>query len=90
MWPGPGRSGRPRDTSRVGITDHASDLWSVLDGLGIERAALFGHSMGTQVCLEAWRAHPERTAGLGLGPSSMVGMTATLGRRDSSASAGVM
>lgn len=63
---GHGRSGRPRDGARVGIVDHARDLWSVLDALAIDRAALFGHSMGTQVCLEAWRAAPARTAGLGL------------------------
>lgn len=61
---GHGRSGLPRDPSRITIRDHADDLWSLLDGLGIERAALAGHSMGTQVCLEAYRAHPERTDAL--------------------------
>jgi pimeloyl-ACP methyl ester carboxylesterase len=61
---GHGRSGLPRDTTRIAIADHASDLWSVLDALGIERATLAGHSMGTQVCLEAYRQHPERTDAL--------------------------
>ena len=58
---GHGRSGLPRDPARIDIADHAADLWSVLDGLGIERATLAGHSMGTQVCLEAYRQHSERT-----------------------------
>jgi pimeloyl-ACP methyl ester carboxylesterase len=61
---GHGRSGSPRDPSRIGIRDHANDVWSLLDALGIERATLAGHSMGTQVCLEAYRAHPERTDAL--------------------------
>ena len=62
---GHGRSGRPRDPNRIHIRDHASDLWRVVDGVGgIDRVALAGHSMGTQVCLEGYRAHPERTAGM--------------------------
>jgi pimeloyl-ACP methyl ester carboxylesterase len=61
---GHGRSGRPRDLARVGIRDHASDLWRVLDAAGAARAVLVGHSMGTQVCLEGYRAAPARTAGL--------------------------
>lgn len=61
---GHGRSGRPRDATRIGIRDHAEDLWHVLDAVGISRAVLVGHSMGTQVCLEAYRAAPARVAGL--------------------------
>lgn len=61
---GHGRSGRPRDPERVGIDAHASDLWRVLDACNVERAALAGHSMGTQVCLEGYRANPDRVAGL--------------------------
>lgn len=61
---GHGRSGLPRDPDRVTIADHASDLWSVLDALGIEHAALAGHSMGTQVCLEAYRLNAARTDAL--------------------------
>jgi pimeloyl-ACP methyl ester carboxylesterase len=61
---GHGRSGRPRDPARIGIRDHADDLWRVLDAAGVDRAVLVGHSMGTQVCLEGYRAAPERVAGL--------------------------
>jgi pimeloyl-ACP methyl ester carboxylesterase len=61
---GHGRSGRPRDATRVGIRDHADDLLCVLDQERVERAVLVGHSMGTQVCLEGYRAAPARAAGL--------------------------
>jgi pimeloyl-ACP methyl ester carboxylesterase len=63
---GHGRSGRPRDATRVAIADHADDLWRVIEAAAgrDERAVLVGHSMGTQVCLEGYRARPERTAGL--------------------------
>jgi pimeloyl-ACP methyl ester carboxylesterase len=63
---GHGRSGRVRDIARVRVEDHAQDLWRVLDALDVDRAALIGHSMGTQVALEAYRSAPERTAGLAL------------------------
>jgi pimeloyl-ACP methyl ester carboxylesterase len=61
---GHGRSGAPVDPSRVTVSDHAADLHAVLDHMGVERATLIGHSMGTQVCLEAYRQRPERAAGL--------------------------
>ncbi len=61
---GHGRSGAPRDPSKVGIGDHARDLHAVLDHAGVERATLIGHSMGTQVCLESYRQRPERVASL--------------------------
>lgn len=63
-WRGHGRSGPPRDRARVGIADHARDLHAVLEGLGVTRACLVAHSMGTQVALEAWRQRPDRVAGL--------------------------
>jgi pimeloyl-ACP methyl ester carboxylesterase len=63
---GHGRTPPPRDPRRVEITDLADDLAGVLDsavgdGAG---AVLAGHSMGVQVCLEAYRRHPERVRGL--------------------------
>ncbi len=63
-WRGHGRSGPPRDPSRIGIVDHARDVHAVLDGLGVSQACLIAHSMGTQVALEAWRQGPDRVAGL--------------------------
>ena len=35
-----------------------------MDEAGIDKAVLLGHSMGTQIALEAWRRHPGRVAGL--------------------------
>jgi pimeloyl-ACP methyl ester carboxylesterase len=63
---GHGRTPPPRDPRRVDIVDLADDLAGVMDaalgdGTG---AVLAGHSMGVQVCLEAYRRHPERVRGL--------------------------
>jgi pimeloyl-ACP methyl ester carboxylesterase len=84
---GHGRSGRPRDLTRVGILDHARDLWRVLDAAGVDRAVLMGHSMGTQVCLEGYRAEPTRTAGLVLMCGSYGRITRTFHGTDALAKA---
>ena len=59
-----GRSGLPVDPARIDLAAHARDLLSVLDGQGVDRAILIGHSMGTQVALEAYRLAPERVRAL--------------------------
>ena len=63
---GHGRTPPPRDPRRVDIVDLADDLAGVLDAaLGEDSSAvLAGHSMGVQVCLEAYRRHPSRVSGL--------------------------
>jgi pimeloyl-ACP methyl ester carboxylesterase len=63
---GHGRTPPPRDPRRVDVEDLADDLAGVMDAaLGDGSAAvLAGHSMGVQVCLEAYRRHPGRVAGL--------------------------
>lgn len=63
---GHGRTPAPRDPRRVDITDLADDLASVLDAAigDAQPAILAGHSMGVQVCLEAYRRHPKRVRGL--------------------------
>lgn len=50
----------------LSVARHADDLMVVLDAVrgGEEPAILFGHSMGCQVILEAWKRHPERVLGL--------------------------
>jgi len=61
---GHGRSGRaPLDTYEI-PTFCARDLWTVAEQRGIDRAVLVGHSMGSQVILEAFRMHPERVLAL--------------------------
>jgi lipase len=47
-----------------GIAAHVSDMVSVLDAVGAERAILVGHSMGAYVAARFAADHPERTAGV--------------------------
>jgi pimeloyl-ACP methyl ester carboxylesterase len=61
---GHGRTPEPVDRRNVSMPDLADDLACVLDAAGVERAVLAGHSMGVQVCLEAYRRHRSRVAGL--------------------------
>jgi pimeloyl-ACP methyl ester carboxylesterase len=61
---GHGKSTLPTDPHRVGVGYCADDLLRVLDAVGVEKAVLFGHSMGVQVLFEMHRRHPERVLGL--------------------------
>lgn len=63
---GHGRTPPPRDPRRVDVVDCADDLVAVMDAaLGdTAQAVLAGHSMGVQVCLEAFRRHAGRVRGL--------------------------
>lgn len=72
-----GRSSAPKDLSRIHIADHAADLHAVLSQLAVPRAVLIGHSMGTQVCLEAYRQRPEAVAGMVLACGSYGNITRT-------------
>lgn len=65
-YPGHGRTPPPRTAERLGIEDLADNLVDVLDDAGVDRAIVFGHSMGVQVALETVRRHASRVAGLGL------------------------
>ncbi len=72
-----GRSGLPVDPGRIDVPAHARDLLSLLDTHEIDRAVLCGHSMGTQVSLEAYRLAPDRVAGMVLLCGSYGKVTAT-------------
>src|SRR5512147_1809966 len=48
------------------MEDIASDIAALLDHLGIQKAAIVGHSMGGYVALAFARLSPERVSGLGL------------------------
>lgn len=63
---GHGRTPVPRDITHVSIPDLSDDLETVLDTVDVDRAVLIGHSMGVQVCLETFRRHHQRVAGLAL------------------------
>lgn len=72
-----GRSGLPVDPGRIDLAAHARDLASVMDALEIPEAVLVGHSMGTQVALEAYRRIPDRVQGLVLACGSYGKVTQT-------------
>ncbi|MFZ5477109.1 MAG: alpha/beta fold hydrolase [Myxococcota bacterium] len=61
---GHGASEPARDLATLEVGHLAEDLRAVLDAAEVERAALIGYSMGSQVVFEAWRRLPERVAGL--------------------------
>jgi pimeloyl-ACP methyl ester carboxylesterase len=61
---GHGRSAPPHDSNRVDIAAHADDLMAVRAMTGDPPCVLFGHSMGTQVSLEAYRRHPHHVRGM--------------------------
>ncbi|MCA9771003.1 MAG: alpha/beta hydrolase [Myxococcales bacterium] len=63
-YKGHGKSGDPETYDHLTIADCADDLGRVLDGAGVDRAILAGHSMGVQVVFEAYRQFPERISGL--------------------------
>lgn len=54
------------------MADMASDLAELLDTLGLQQAALAGHSMGGYVALAFARAYPARLRGLGLVASQVL------------------
>ncbi|MCK8499386.1 alpha/beta fold hydrolase [Myxococcus fulvus] len=61
---GHGRSGIPEDRERIGMLYTCDDLQRVMDAAGMEKAVLFGHSMGVQVALEFHRRYASRVTGL--------------------------
>jgi pimeloyl-ACP methyl ester carboxylesterase len=61
---GHGRSAPPVDPSAIELVDHARDLDAVRHALGDPEVVLFGHSMGCQVALEAFRLRREKVRGL--------------------------
>ena len=56
------------------IATHAAQVWATLDGLGIDRIALLGHSMGGMVVQEMVAQQPNRVARLILYGTGCVGL----------------
>jgi len=61
---GHGRSGMPVEPAQIGVKALADDVDSVRLALGDPKVVLVGHSLGTQVALEAYRRRPENVAAL--------------------------
>ena len=59
-------AGRSPVADGIDIGSHAEDLAAVLDELGVDAAAVVGHSMGTLVVRELARRHPGRVSALAL------------------------
>lgn len=54
------------------MDDYASDIAGLLDQLGLQKAAIAGHSMGGYVALAFARLYSERVSGLGLVSSQVL------------------
>ena len=74
---GHGRSAAPADPERIDIAAHAEDLGCVRRHVGDPPCVLFGHSMGCQVALEAYRQKPDKVRGLVLLCGSFGNVTST-------------
>lgn len=67
--------GRSQPLARRSVDDYAQDVLAFLDGLGISRPVVVGHSMGGAIALTLGALAPERLAGLvvlGGGPAMPV------------------
>jgi pimeloyl-ACP methyl ester carboxylesterase len=64
---GHGESAKLYDPGAYTRAKLAADLRALMDHLGVERADLFGYSMGTRTVLQAAIDHPERVSNLILG-----------------------
>jgi pimeloyl-ACP methyl ester carboxylesterase len=58
------RSGPPPERNAIRVEHSALDALRIMDAQGMDRAALFGWSMGVQVALEVFRNAPDRVASL--------------------------
>ena len=68
---GGGKSDRTTDTTLFTIDHFVRELDSLRRHLGCERVHLFGHSWGTILAVEYYRAHPEHVASLVLGSAAL-------------------
>ncbi len=73
---GHGRSGKPRQRVAYSLDLMARDVVAVLDSLQVDRAVVFGYSMGAMVAMELLINHPGRVSAAILG-----GMGASFPRR---------
>jgi len=64
---GHGESAKPHEPDAYTRAKLAGDLLALMDHLGVERADLFGYSMGTRTVLQAAIDHPDRVSNLILG-----------------------
>ena len=63
---GSGKSGTLTDTTKMNVARFVAELDSLRSHLGFEKVHILGHSWGTILGFEYYRAHPERVASLTL------------------------
>ncbi|HEY7611378.1 MAG TPA: proline iminopeptidase-family hydrolase [Gemmatimonadales bacterium] len=68
---GGGRSGPMTDTSQMTIAHFVRELDSLRSALGYDRVHLLGHSWGTILGFEYYRAHPQHVVSLTLGSAAL-------------------
>lgn len=68
---GSGRSLKTADTTLFTIASFVRELDSLRAALGYEKVHIVGHSWGTILGFEYYRAHPERVASLTLGSAAL-------------------
>ena len=61
---GAGRSHGTVDSTGWTIPNFVAELDTLLSALGLERVHMLGHSWGTILAAEYWRAHPDRVASI--------------------------
>src|SRR5271154_1472730 len=64
---GHGLSDKPHAPDAYGYASMGADLTRLMDHLGIERAILFGYSMGASIAIELMLSHAERFRAIVLG-----------------------
>lgn len=64
---GAGKSDGLTDTSKMNIAHFVAELDSLRAHLGYDRMHLFGHSWGSMLVMEYYRAHPEHVQSLSMG-----------------------
>jgi esterase len=75
-----GRSSTSAPGAEYSWADLGEDVIAILDGLGIAKAHLVGHSMGGHIAQHLALAHGDRVLGLGLIASGPLGATAETGK----------
>ena len=63
---GHGLSDKPQPASEYTLASMADHALQIMDAVGVERAALVGHSMGAAIALAVALRHPERVSRLAL------------------------
>jgi pimeloyl-ACP methyl ester carboxylesterase len=66
-WRGHGDSAKPHDPQAYAREQMIGDVFTLLDRLGLQRADLFGYSMGARLAIHAALAQPHRVPDLILG-----------------------